>query len=129
MREATFESDLGTFALSRQARAGAALLGRSKGIVSELTLAADGDVLTITTPAGEVRHVAGGLEAWLFGKKLGLRAGVSGNTAGTRGSSASGGVSVILKAGAYVKTYLDAQYTNGSDESRRSWGAALRSTF
>jgi len=129
VREPTFDSDRGTFAMDRQARAGAALIGRTSGLVSALTLAVDADVITTATARGDVRHVAGGLEAWLFERKLGLRVGASGNTVGTKGSSASGGVSVVIASGAYVKTYVDTQYTNGSDETRRSWGVALRATF
>jgi hypothetical protein len=129
VREPTFDGERGTFVLDRQTRAGAALIGHSNGLVSALTLAVDGDLTATATERGEVRHVAGGLEAWLFGRKLGLRAGASGNTVGTKGSSASGGVSVVIASGAYVTTYLDAQYTNGSDESRRSWGVAMRATF
>jgi hypothetical protein len=117
-------------ALARQARAGIALLGRSSGWISEMTLAADADLTTTTTiVGGETRHVAGGLELWVFRRKVGLRGGASANTVAEKGSSASGGVSVVVMSGGYVKTYLDAQYTNGSDRTRRGWGIALRSTF
>lgn len=130
VREADFETEDGVLALGRQARAGIALLGRSSGWISEMTLAADADLTTTTTiVGGETRHIAGGLELWVFRRNLGLRAGVSANTVGEKGSSASGGVSVAVLSGAYLKTYLDAQYTNGSDGTRRSWGVALRSTF
>jgi hypothetical protein len=130
VRQAEFETADGVLALKRQARAGVALLGHSRGFISEMTLAADADLTTTTSIVwGETRRVAGGLEIWMFRRKLGLRGGASGNTVGAKGSSASGGVSVAVMSGAYVKTYLDAHHTNGSDTSRRGWGVALRSTF
>ena len=130
VRQAEFESADGVLALDRHARAGVALLGHSGGPISEITLAADADLTTTTTiAAGETRDVAGGLEVWMFRRRLGVRVGASGNTVGAKGSSASGGVSVAILSGAYVKTYLDAQYTNGSDSTSRGWGIAVRSTF
>ena len=130
VRQTEFGTADGTLTLKRQARAGLALVGRSNGSVNNITAALDADLTTTTTiVGGETRHVAGGLEAWIFGRKVGLRAGASGNTVGTKGTSASGGFSVAFASGASVKTYLDAQYTNGSDVSRRCWGIALRATF
>lgn len=130
VRQAEFETADGVLALDRQARAGVALLGQSSGWINAITLAADADLTTTTTiVAGETRYVAGGLELWIFRRKVGLRAGASRNTVEAKGSSASGGVSVAVMSGASVKTYLDAQYTNGSDRTRRSWGIALRSSF
>jgi hypothetical protein len=130
VRRAEFKTADGTLTLDRQARAGVALLGHSDGWIKDITLAADADLTTTTSiAAGETRYVAGGLELWIFGRKVGLRAGASGNTVGAKGSSASAGVSVAIVSGAYMKTYLDAQHTNGSDSTRRNWGIALRSTF
>jgi len=130
VRQAEFETDGGVFELDRQARAGVALLGQSSGWIEAITLAADADLITTTTiVGGETRYVAGGLEVWIFHRKVGLRAGASTNTVGAKGSSASGGFSVAVIPGAYLKTYLDAQYTNGSDRTRRSWGLALRASF
>jgi len=126
VRRAKFETDAGPLTLDRQARAGAAILGRSDGWIKEMTIAADADLTTTSSlSGGDTRHIAAGLEVWIFGKKVGLRGGGSGNTVGSKGSSASGGVSVALKSGLYV----DAQHTNGTDLTRKSWGIALRSTF
>ena len=130
LRRAEFDDPGGAFTLDRQARAGVAFLGRSPGFVKEITVAMDADLTTVATAVGgDTRHVAGGLELWILGRRVGVRAGASGNTVATKKTSASGGVSVALMSGGYVKTYLDAQYTNGSDATRRSWGIALRSTF
>jgi hypothetical protein len=137
VRETEFETGQGTLKLDRQARAGAALLGRSNGWIKELTLSFDADLIAtrsqpdrdqieIGSPdEGEVRYVAGGVELWVLNKRLGLRGGASRNTVGSKKSSASGGVSLAIRSGLYV----DAQHTNGSDLRRRSWGVALRSTF
>ena len=124
-RGATFETAAGPLVLDRQARAGLAILGRSNGWIKEMTIAADADLITNTSMGAETRHIAGGLEIWIFSKKIGLRGGGSGNMVGAKGSSASGGVSLALRSG----TYLEAHHTNGTDPTRKSWGIALRSTF
>jgi hypothetical protein len=129
IRKPSFATDDGPLELKRQARVGAALIGRSGGLVNELALAFDADLTTTPTRVGDARHVAGGLEVLALGKKLGLRVGVSANTIGERRGALSGGASLILAAGAYVRSYLDAQVTGGSDEARRGWGIGLRVTF
>ena len=75
---------------------------------------------------GDVRHVAAGVEGWVFSGSLGLRAGVSANTIGD--GTAGGGraaLSLALRKG----TYVDSQATFGSDQSRKGWGLDLRVTF
>jgi len=129
IRKPSFDTEDGVLELKRQARVGAALLARSPGLINEMTLAFDGDITTVETKAGDVRHVAGGLDVLMFGKKLGLRVGASANTIGERRPALSGGASVMVAAGAAVGSYLDAQYTGGSDESKRGWGVGLRVTF
>lgn len=125
----SFETEGGLLELERQARVGAAILGRSPGGINEMSLAFDADLITVATRGGDVRHVAGGVDVLTFGKKLGLRVGASANTIGERRSAFSGGVSVVVAAGGYVASYLDAQYTGGSDESKRGWGVGLRVTY
>jgi len=114
--------------LDRQARAGVALVGHSSGAISDMALAVDADLVKTTGLAGETRRVAGGVEAWMFKRMLGLRAGVSGNTVES-GSAVSGGASLEAVSGQYVKTYVDAQVTRGSEASRRGWSIGLRATF
>jgi hypothetical protein len=129
LREPTLTGDLEPLKVERQARAGLALIGSTQGIVSNATLAVDADLMTTGTPWGDVRHAAAGVEAWLFGRRLGIRAGAGGNTIGARRATASGGLSLMLTAGAYVRTYVDGQVTRGSDDNRRGWSASLRATF
>lgn len=129
IRKPSFDTGGGPLELKRQARAGAALIGRTNGLVNEMALAFDADLTRVATRAGEERHVAGGLEVLTFGKKLGLRAGAAANTVGERRPSYSGGASVILAAGGYVATYIDGHVTGGSDEARKGWGIGLRLTF
>jgi hypothetical protein len=90
-----------------------------------VTLSADADLTKVTTIDGDERHVAGGLEVWLAQRRIGLRAGVSGNTVGETRTSPSVGASLALKSG----TYLEGALTTGSDQARKGWGADLRVTF
>jgi hypothetical protein len=112
-------------ALQRQARAGAAVVAPTPGFVNQFVLAVDADLTRTTTAVGDARHVAGGAEAWMLKRRLGLRAGLSANTVGAARTSPSGGVSLGIRAG----TYVDAQLTSGSDQARRGWGFDLRVTF
>jgi hypothetical protein len=129
VRRTEFDVAGGSFRFDRQARAGLAILGHSDGFINNITLSVDADITTTKTVLTDVRHVAGGFELWIFKRQVGLRAGGSTNTVGVQGTSASGGFSVSLVPSSSVKAFLDAEYTNGSDETRRSWGIALRATF
>jgi hypothetical protein len=111
--------------LSRQARAGVAVIGHSRGAVDQLALAIDADLTTTETAVGKARHVAGGVEALTLKRRLGLRAGVSANTIGESRVSLSSGASLAVRSGAY----FEGQYTAGSDLARRGWGLGLRLTF
>ena len=93
-----------------------------------MALAIDADLVETSGLAGKTRRVAGGVEAWMFGRILGLRAGVSGNPIES-GSAVSGGVSLEAVSGKYLKTYVDAQVTRGSEASRRGWAIGVRATF
>jgi len=129
LRKPTLVRDLEPLTLKRQVRAGLALTGTTKGLVNRASLSVDADLTTNATPWGDVRHAAVGAELWAWGQKLGIRAGAAGNTVGERRATASGGLSLMVMAGAYVKTYVDGQITRGSDDSRRGWSASLRATF
>jgi hypothetical protein len=128
LRKPEFETATGPLTLDRQARAGFALVGHSTGWVSDMTLAVDADLVETSGLAGKTRRVAGGVEAWMFRRLLGLRAGVSGNTVES-GSAVSAGASLEALSGKYVKTFVDGQVTRGSEASRRGWGVGLRATF
>ncbi|HEY3158270.1 MAG TPA: hypothetical protein VGJ78_04845, partial [Vicinamibacterales bacterium] len=110
--------------LSRQVRAGASVKA-GQPTRAEITAAVDADLTTTPTAAGDERHLATGVEAWLANRSVGLRAGVGMNTIGESRRSGSVGVSIGLRGGFYV----DGQLTRGSDEARNGWGFALRVTF
>jgi hypothetical protein len=110
--------------LSRQVRAGASVKAGAANR-AEITAAIDADLTTTPTAAGDERHLATGVEAWLVNRSVGLRAGVGMNTIGDSRRSGSVGASVGLRAG----LYLDGQLTRGSDQVRNGWGFALRVTF
>lgn len=126
LREPKFGDGADQFTLPRQARAGVAFLGgATSGGGSAITVAADADLTRTATPVGEVRHVATGVEAWLLGRRLGVRGGVSANTVGEVSTATSGGLSLGLQSG----LFLDAAVTLGPDRSRQGWATAVRVTF
>ena len=126
LTESTFGSGDAALKLTRQVRVGAALssaTGRSTG--AGVTLAADADLTTEPVATGSERRAAVGVEGWNAARVLAVRGGVSFSTLGERRPAGSGGFSVALKKG----TFVDVGVTRGSDESRDSWGIALRVTF
>jgi hypothetical protein len=123
--EPSFGTGASRFELTRQVRVGAALMGEGRGSVDQLTLALDADLTRTPTPFGESRHVAAGVEAWLRGRRVGLRGGLSASTIGDADLAPSGGVSVALVR----NLYLDGAITGGSDQARRGWSVDFRVTF
>jgi hypothetical protein len=69
--------------------------------------------------------MAVGVEGWLWQRRIGLRAGISTNRVGARGSAASGGVSVMLPSG----LSFEGAITRGSDKSREGWSLGAGTTF
>ena len=120
-----FGSGAVAVALDRQARAGVALIFPGSGRTGRLTLALDADLVRTAMESGAERHVAGGIEAWTAGRRLGLRGGLSANTVGDARLVAAAGASVALRRAMYI----DGEATGGSDQARRGWGLALRVTF
>jgi hypothetical protein len=125
VREPSFGSGDARLTLAHQLRAGLSLTSERRGTAGPFVVAVDADLSRTPTATGDARHVAAGVEAWLFSRSLGLRGGVSANTTGQTRSAASGGVSLALRSG----TYVDGEGTFGSDQERRGWGLALRVTF
>jgi hypothetical protein len=125
LRTAEFSDGDTLLELPRQVRVGASIRGGSPSGRAEILGAVDADLTTTPTIAGDERHLATGVEAWLANRALGLRAGVGMNTIGESRRSGSVGVSVGLRGG----SFLDAQLTRGADEARNGWGIALRLTF
>ena len=129
IRKPSFDTVSGPLELKRLARAGAALIGTTNGLVNQIALAIDADLTRVVTRVGDERRVAAGVDVVAWNKKIGLRGGAGTNTIGERLTSYSGGATIILVAGGYLGTYVDAQITGGSDDARRGWGIGLRLTF
>jgi hypothetical protein len=111
--------------LKRKARVGAAALMGPHGVLDGLVVASDLDLTKTAAVDGEVRHVAGGAEAWLLRRHVGLRGGLSGNTVGERRAAWSYGASVAPTTGFYI----EGARTVGRDDSLRAWTITLRVTF
>lgn len=119
-REPKFGEGANRLVLRRQVRAGVAFVARGT-----VTVAVDADLSKTATAFGDARHLAAGAEAWLLGRRIGLRGGVSANTVGEARTSGSTGLSLAVRSG----TYIDAALTSGSDRSREGWNLGLRVTF
>jgi hypothetical protein len=112
--------------LRRHARAGVAVTSGPRGVIGDVTLAVDADLVKTPTLRGDERRVAAGAEIWALKRRVGVRGGVSASTIGARRSALSAGASAALRP----RTFVDAELTGGgSDEGRRGWGVALRVTF
>lgn len=122
------EPDLGIGAarveLPRQARLGIAYDGEAIG-QSPLFVSMDADVTRLTTPRGDRRVVAFGVERWVRGKSLGLRGGGRFNTVGREEKVATAGASLALKSGLYVEGYG----ARGGASDDQGWGVGARVTF
>jgi hypothetical protein len=124
--EPSFGSGPAAYTLSRHARLGAALTSGRRGVVGSATVSVDADLTTAHDPIfGDERVVAVGGEVWAPRRNIGVRGGVSTNTAAGGATGVSGGLSFAIRSGTFVDAYL----TGGSDEARRGWGLALRVTF
>jgi hypothetical protein len=110
--------------LPRQARLGVAFDAVEAG-GPPLTVALDADLAAYTTGMGERRMVAIGAEQWLFDSRVGLRGGVRVNTTGDKGTTATVGASVAIRAG----LYLDGHFAGGGSAGDNGWGAAGRVSF
>jgi hypothetical protein len=118
------ELELGDARLRRQVRIGAAFDGEAAGL-PPLMISLDADVRSYETGTGERRVIAAGAEQWLFTRRLGLRGGARFNTAGAQDQAVTAGVSVAVRAGAYV----DAHVVAGGDDGEAGWGVAGRVSF
>ena len=114
----------GAFELPRQTRVGAAIDAEKAG-GPPLILAVDFDVKAYATGSGDRRVIAGGVEQWLFAKRLGLRAGARFNRVGARERATTAGASVAIRNGAYV----EGQIVRGGSEAERGWGIGGRVSF
>lgn len=121
----TFGSGADAITLDRQARVGLAVLSVAHGAMQGWTFAADADLTTANTVMGNVRHAAAGIEGWLVKGRLGVRAGVSGNTVDDLRPSASGGVTYALTRAIQV----NASRTQGRDASVKGWSSSVSVAF
>lgn len=118
------EAELGPVKLPRQSRVGVAFDAHQ---VSSrvLMVAVDADVQSYSTGFGDRRVVAVGGEGWVFGQRLGLRAGARFNTVGAEEKAYTAGASVGVRSGMFVDGYV----VYGGAEDEGGWGIAARASF
>jgi hypothetical protein len=93
--------------------------GRTRVIV-----AFDGDLKSRPTPLGDRRDIAGGVETWWLGQRVGVRGGWRRSTIGEARSAVAGGISAGLKAGFLIEAHVVA-----GDDSERGWSVGARFGF
>jgi len=125
VREPTFGSGSTALTLARRARAGAAVIAPALGPFDRLVFSVDADLVTAATDGRDEREVAGGVEAWWLGRRVGLRGGAGANTVAGGGSFGALGVTVVP----YPRMNLEAALTRGADSTRDQWSLGLRLTF
>ena len=123
--EPEFGAGAEAITLRRHARAGVAVSSGTRGVIGSGTVAVDADLTTTATALGDERRLAAGGEIWTPKRSVGVRGGLSASTLGDRRSSFSGGVSAAVHRG----TYVEAEATGGTDDSRRGWSVGFRVTF
>ena len=118
------EPEFGTMRLPRQFRVGAAY-DTEQDRDLPLTIAVDADVRSYQTVAGDRRVIAGGAEQWLWGKRIGVRAGARFNTVGAKERALTAGASYAVRSGLFVEGHV--VRAGAADE--RGWGVAARVSF
>lgn len=109
--------------LKREVRAGAAYGAMWPGL-TPLILSFDADLTKVPDIDGDRRDVAVGAETWWLRRRLGVRGGWRTSTFGESRSTATGGVSIAVRPGAYI----DASIARGDDE-HRAWSVGGRFTY
>ena len=124
----TYESDTATFELEPRARAGVAWFVPSGGRIDGLTVAFDADLNKAPINGRDERNVAAGAEAWMLGRRLGLRGGAG---AAISDDPAGGGAfgALGISVSPIRRVYLGGAITRGPDAARNRWGFDLRLTF
>jgi F plasmid transfer operon, TraF, protein len=111
--------------LGRRARVGVAVVSDGdRAGRHDWVIAADADLTTDDQVAGTWRGIAAGVERWLAGRRVAVRAGVEASTSGEARGSATGGVSVAMPGG----FWLEAAGVAGA-EMRRGWGLSAHVMF
>jgi hypothetical protein len=126
VRQPTFDAgpDQAAFRLPRQVRAGVAFDG-ARAAMLPVIVALDVDLRRYAVATGDRRVVALGGEGWLFGRRVGLRAGGRINTVGAEDRAGTAGVSVAVRSGVFVDWHL----VRGGTAEDRGWGLAARVSF
>ncbi len=117
-----FRTPGGPIRLDRRVRAGVSIHA-----TQDTTVAADLDLTRATTPRGDWRDAAVGLEAHP-GRSAWVRGGVHWNTAGGPAGAAPVG-SIGGSYGVYGSIQADAQVSFGSANGDRGWGVGMRFVF
>jgi hypothetical protein len=107
--------------LGRQVRGGGSIF-----LLPDWKLAADVDFTKNEGPLGDVRQVSIGTEARVASRAI-ARGGIRVNTAGDRGRTPAWSIGASYAVAATL--LIDAQLSQGSDETLRGWGLAGRVVF
>ena len=110
-------------ALDREVRVGAAWGSGWPGL-SRVIVSMDGDVTSRTTPAGDRRDVATGVETWWRNQRIGLRSGLRRSMIGEARAAVAAGISAGMTSG----MLLEAHVVRGH-AAERSWSIGARMTF
>ena len=125
VRNPTFGSGADAIELDRRARAGAAVIVPGRGKLDGLTIAVDADLNSAQAGGRDEQEVAGGVETWWVGRRIGVRGGVGTNTAAGGGSFGAFGVTVVP----YPRLNVDGAVTRGSDSARNQWSFGVRLAY
>ena len=109
--------------LSREVRIGGAWGSAWPGL-SRVVISVDGDLTSRVTPFGDRRDVAAGVETWWRDRRLGLRGGVRGSTAGEARAAVAAGVSWALGSSMFVEGHITA-----GQQHERGWSLGVRAGF
>ena len=109
--------------LPRYARVGAAFDAEAAGY-RPVVVSADVDLAKYESAGRERRMVAVGIEHWIRGRRVGVRAGSRINTVGAHETAMSAGASVALTS----LMYVEGQVTGGASADQR-WSVGARVTF
>ena len=90
-----------------------------------LTIAVDADLNSAQVGGRDEQEIAGGVETWWFGRRIGVRGGGGTNTAAGGGSFGAFGVTIVP----YPGVNLDGAVTRGSDSARDQWSIGVRLAY
>jgi hypothetical protein len=121
----TFGSGREAYEMGRRARAGAAVITPGFGPFDRLVFDIDADLNSAIEGGREEQDVAGGVEAWWLGRRVGVRGGGGTNTAAGGVSFGALGLTVVP----IPHLNIDAALTRSADAVRDRWSVGLRVNF